>query len=82
MPLYIRDDEVRQLADQLAQQRGCNVTEAVRCALIEALRHDCAALAERKHKIMQILSRFDQMDQVRPGMTDSDLYDESGTPIL
>jgi len=82
MPLYIRDDEVRHLADQLAKQRGCNVTEAVRRALNEALVHDRAELADRKQEIAQILSRFDQTEQLQPGLTDSDLYDESGMPIL
>jgi len=48
MPLYIRDDEVRRLADQLAQQRKCYVTEAVRGALNEALGQDRAKLAGRR----------------------------------
>ncbi len=82
MPLYIRDDEVRRLADQLAQKRGCNITEAVRSALNEALNHDRALLTERKRDIARLLSRFDQAEQVRPGMTDKDLYDESGMPVL
>ena len=82
MPLYIRDDEVRQLADQLAQQRKCNVTEAVRGALNEALGHDRVKLADRKQDIAQILSRFDQIEPVRPDLTDKDLYDENGMPIL
>ena len=82
MPLYIRDDEVRQLADQLAKQRGCNVTEAVRRALNEALGHDQAVLADRKQAIAQILARFDQTKQIRPGLTNRDLYDENGMPVL
>jgi hypothetical protein len=82
MPLYIRDDEVRQLANQLAQQRKCNVTEAVREALNEALGHDRAKLADRKQDIAQILSRFDQMEPIRPDLIDKALYDENGMPIL
>ena len=82
MPLYIRDDEVRRLADQLAQSRGCNITEAVRSALREALNHDRARFTERKRDVARLLSRFDRTAQLRPGLTDIDLHDESGTPVL
>ena len=64
------------------QSRGYNITEAVRSALNEALDHDHARLAERKREIARLLSRFNRMAQLRPGLTDTDLDDESGTPIL
>ncbi len=82
MPLYIRDDEVKGLADRLAEQRGCNVTEAVRSALKDALKNSELEVAARKAKLQELLARFDTAPQLRPGFTDSDLYDETGDPIL
>lgn len=82
MPLYIRDDQVRRLAEELARCRGSNVTQAVRSALEEALGREDAVLAARKRDIGRILARFDVTPQVRPGFTDDDLYDETGTPVL
>jgi antitoxin VapB len=82
MPLYVRDDDVRRLADELAQRRGCNVTEAVRSALNDALDREGALLAGRQRNIRRILARFDAAVQVRPGLTDHGLYDETGTPVL
>jgi antitoxin VapB len=82
MPLYVRDDEVHEMANRLAQRRQCNVTEAVRAALREALERDEAEIAVRKAAILKILERFDATPPLRPGFTDKDLYDENGLPIL
>jgi antitoxin VapB len=81
MPLYVRDDEVRRLANLLAQRRNSNVTEALRAALKEALQREEEDLTERRKRLEEILGRFGGPEE-RPGFSDSDLYDESGTPIL
>jgi len=50
MPLYIRDDEVDDLAKQLMRVTGARTkTEAVRQALLDALEssHRCASLHNR-----------------------------------
>ena len=82
MPLYIRDDGVRDLAQKLAERRRSNVTEAVRSALSEALEREADDLAMRRKRIAAILARFDARPELRPGFTDKDLYDEDGNPVL
>jgi len=81
MPLYVRDDEVRDLANRLARHRKSNVTEALRAALKEALEREEEELVERRGRIAAILRRFKGAER-RPGFTDRDLYDETGMPIL
>lgn len=81
MPLYIRDDEVKELADRVAALRRSTVTDAVREALalrLEQLRDD---RDERDRKIDEILAKFDAGPDLAPGFTDKDLYDENGDPI-
>lgn len=81
MPLYIRDDEVKELAGRLAELRRSTVTDAVREALalrLEQLRND---RDERDRKIDEILAKFDAGPDLAPGLTDKDLYDENGDPI-
>jgi hypothetical protein len=81
VPLYIRDDEVKELAGQLAELRRSTVTDAVREALalrLEQLRND---RDERDRKIDEILAKFDAGPDLAPGFTDKDLYDENGDPI-
>lgn len=81
MPLYIRDDEVKELAGRLAELRRSTVTDAVREALalrLEQLRND---RDERDRKIDEILAKFDAGPDLAPGFTDKDLYDENGDPI-
>lgn len=81
MPLYIRDDEVKELADRVAALRRSTVTDAVREALalrLEQLRND---RDERDRKIDEILAKFDAGPDLAPGFTDKDLYDENGDPI-
>lgn len=82
MPLYIRDDGVRALADQLATQRKCTVTQAVREALEQALRSEDAEFERRLKAMDEILAEFDAAPQLRPGFTDRDLYDAAGNPVL
>ena len=82
MPLYVRDDAARDLAQRLATRRGCTVTEAVRDALREALARDAAEFQRRRDEARKILGELDSLPRLRPGFGDDDLYDEKGMPIL
>ena len=81
MPLYVRDDRVKELADRVASLSRCNVTDAVRQALEGRLRQLEDEQAERRRKIDEILAEFDAGPDLAPGFTDKDLYDENGDPI-
>ena len=81
MPLYIRDDEVRAEAERLAKRRCCTITEAVRRALVEAnLRLD-AERKDRENRLRSALARLDALPRRRV-ISDHDLYDERGLPVL
>jgi hypothetical protein len=86
MPLYIRDGDVKTLADTLAAREGVTITEAVREALQEKL---CRLEAEREAEVtekirrtLEIVTEMRSLPDLRPGFTDKDLYDEEGNPIL
>ncbi len=82
MPLYVRDDKVKELADRVAALSRSTVTDAVRVALEHRLKELDAERAERRRKIDAILRKFDEGPDLAPGFTDKDLYDENGDPIL
>lgn len=82
MPLYIRDDDVRALATELARKQHCTLTDAVRSALKDALARIETERAEKLRRTEEILAEFDAAPRLRPGFTDRDLYDENGLPIL
>lgn len=82
MPLYVRDDHVKELADRVAALSRCTVTDAVRSALEERLKVLEGARAQRDREIAEILRKFDEGPDLAPGFTDKDLYDENGDPIL
>lgn len=81
MPLYIRDDRVRELASQIAALQGSTVTDAVRVSLERRLRELRDAAAERRHYTDELLARFDAGPDQAPGFTDKDLYDANGDPV-
>ena len=80
MPLYVRDERVREMAAQLADRRDCSVTDAVRFALTEALARDDAAREEKRRKARAILAKFDAAPRLS-NFSAEDLYDEDGLPI-
>lgn len=81
MPLYVRDDKVKELADQVAALTDCTVTDAVRQALQDRLGRLQDERAERRRRMDEILAEFDAGPDSAPGFTDKDLYDENGDPI-
>lgn len=82
MPLYIRDDGVKELASQVANLQRSTVTDAVRDALSLRLKQLEDERAARRRQINEILAEFDAEPDLAPGFTDKDLYDENGDPIL
>ena len=81
MPLYIRDDDVRAEAERLAKRRHCTITEAVRRALREANRRLDTEREERERRLRGALARLDALPRRRV-ISDHDLYDERGLPVL
>ena len=79
MPLYIRDDDVRAMAQRLAEARATTVTDAVRAALRRELDSLDAARAERDHRLRALFEKWRRQEAPRP-WGDSDMYDEHGIP--
>lgn len=81
MGLFIRDDTVRDMARRLAEARGTTVTEAVR----QAIEHELAALQrdeqDRERRLDAALARLDALPR-RNVVSDHDLYDDQGNPVL
>lgn len=82
MGLYIRDEQVRTLAKRLAARRGQTVTEVVRRALQREADEDDRRVQEKLAALKEIQARVAALPELRPGLTDDDLYDEDGNPIL
>ncbi|MGE0668554.1 MAG: type II toxin-antitoxin system VapB family antitoxin [Sphingomonadales bacterium] len=94
MALNIKDDEIHEMARELAELQGSSLTEAVRGALRAALDRKRVAsdreTRERFERIMEIARRFSALPDVpgappitpdRPASDHSWLYDENGLPI-
>ena len=82
MPLYIKDDQVAELARDLAKRKHATVTDVVR----QALEREVKALeAEREavwRSIKDIQARV-AAEWEGPFTSDHDfLYDDNGDPIL
>ena len=78
MPLYIRDDGVKDLARRAAEARRTNITEAVREALERLLAETDRERQARHDAIDKSLARLDALPD-RP-WTDTDMYDDDGIP--
>ena len=80
--MNIKDPHVRELALELARIRGISITEAVRQAVNEALRHDRQSDEDYVARGLR-LARAIHEDMDARGvvpLTDDDLYDERGLP--
>ena len=78
MPLYIRDDEVRNLAARLAKARGVTVTDAVRRALERELADVERETAARERRLRARFGRLDALP--RRAFGDDDMYDDLDLP--
>jgi hypothetical protein len=81
MGLYIRDDRVRDMAKRLAEARRTTVTDAVRRAIERDLAEVDQDLETRRRRLDAALARLDALPRRRV-ISDRDLYDEQGNPIL
>jgi antitoxin VapB len=79
MPLYIRDDEVRRMAQRLAEAKRTTVTDAVREALRRELEAVDATLAERDRRLRGLFAKWEQ-EPPAGAWGDDDMYDEHGIP--
>ncbi|MFO1069034.1 MAG: type II toxin-antitoxin system VapB family antitoxin [Geminicoccaceae bacterium] len=82
MGFYVRSDRVRELARRIADRRGCTMTEVLEHALEREEAADNARIVEKLAAVRRIQERVAQSRDLRPGLTDSDLYDDQGNPIL
>jgi antitoxin VapB len=80
--MNIKDPEVRRLALELARVRGISMTEAVRQAVNEALRHDRQSDEDYIARGLRLADaiRKEMADAGAKPLTDDDLYDERGLP--
>jgi hypothetical protein len=78
MPLYIRDDGVKELARRAAQARRTNITEAVREALQRLIAETELEREARDHAVEACLARLDSLPDRT--WTDADMYDDDGIP--
>jgi hypothetical protein len=79
MPLYIRDDDVRRMAQRLAEAKRTTVTDAVRQALRRELEAVDATLVDRDRRLRGLFQKWEQEPPVGP-WSDDDMYDEHGIP--
>ena len=79
MPLYIRDDDVRTLAQQVARARRTTVTNAVREALQRELGNLKAARMTRDAELRRLFATFDASPPEQD-WGDAEMYDADGLP--
>ena len=82
MPLYIKDDQVADLARDLARRKHCTVTDVVRGALEREAR-DLEADRDARWEEIRAIQKRVAADWQGPRTSNHDfLYDENGDPIL
>lgn len=79
MPLYIRDDGVKDLARRAAEARRTNITEAVREALERLLAESDREREARDRALDDLLRDFAANPPERV-YGDAEMYDEDGAP--
>lgn len=79
MALYIRDDNVRAMAQRLAEKRRTTVTEVVRTALERETREVSEDLALRRERLRQLRAKWRNEPALRE-WGDEQMYDELGCP--
>jgi hypothetical protein len=81
MGLFIRDNTVREMAKRLAEARRTTITEAVRRAIERDLAEMQQEVQERERRLDDALARLDALPR-RKVVSDHDLYDDQGNPVL
>ena len=91
MPLYIKDDQVADLARDLAKRKHCTVTDVVRQALEREARdvetdreaRDVETDRDARWKEIRAIQQRVAAEWQGPRTSNHDfLYDENGDPIL
>lgn len=82
MGMYIRDENVHELARRLAERQRCTLTETVRSALEERWQRLESERDAKMQRLREIQARIAALPELAPGFTDNDLYDANGDPIL
>lgn len=77
--MNIKDQAIHAAAQRLARARGVSMTEAVRQAIDEALRHDRQTDEDYVARGIR-LAEVVRLASTEPILTDDDLYDERGLP--
>jgi hypothetical protein len=81
MGLFIRDNNVRDMAKRLAAARRTTVTEAVRRAIERELAELQQDARDREQRLDAALARLDALPRQKV-ISDHDLYDDLGNPVL
>lgn len=83
MPLYIRDERIKTLAEEVARLGGTTMTEAVRMALVEAKKKIEDDRQARRAEADAALAELRALVAERGRPIDENiLYDERGDPVL
>lgn len=83
MSLYVRYDTVREPAAKPAAQERCTITDAVRKAVQDELDRHAFEHDERWRVLREIQAEIAKLPELAPrSLTDKDLYDEDGLPML
>ncbi len=81
MALNLKDAETHELARELAARRGVTMTQAVKDALAEALRHSAPASLGKFERLEEISLRAARLPVLDDRSPDEILgYDNSGMP--
>jgi hypothetical protein len=73
MPLYIRDDRVKELATEVAARQRSTVTDAVRDSLVLRRNEMQDERDGRRRRIDEVLARFEAEPDLAPGFADKPL---------
>ncbi len=85
MAILIKDQEADQLIRMLAERTGESITDAVKEAVRERLRHvplNEEEIAARKRRLAELFAYFDSLPAINEHLTDDEIigYDENGLP--
>jgi antitoxin VapB len=85
MAILIKDQEADQMIRTLAERTGESITEAVKQAVRERLRHvplNESEIAVRKRKLAELYAYFDSLPVINAHLTDDEIlgYGEDGLP--
>jgi len=79
MALYIRDDNVRAMAQRLAEKRRTTVTEVVRTALERETREQEDEMERRRLAMQELFAKWEKEPPIQE-WGDEQMYDEDGVP--